>query len=314
MATLEELKAKATELGITLEENATEADITAKIKEAEKKVEDDKNNKDPDYLKSEAQKAFKARDDAKEAKRIADAEIKKLKDQMGKTVNKDDYEDLKTQLNELREKEREREEAEDAAKLEKATEVEKIKFAAEKEKDKLRKEYEDKLKQKEKDFNKQVEEVTKLIEQNKGLRGKTLESEIMIAAEKGKALNSRQIVRLLKDDFEWDETYNKYVYYEKDAKGKIVDYHDVDTYVSEFLGKEENDNLVKSDLNANSFNSQRGNQQEQKPAVKDKDYKPTGKYDPTDPKLVFEARKEGMPIEKWIRIKEMRDKRFEQKK
>ena len=310
MATLEELKAKATELNITLEEGATEADITAKIKE----VEDEKNNKDPEYFKSEAKKAFKARDDAKDAKRIADAEIKKLKDQMGKTVNKDDYEDLKSQLVELRDKEREREEAEDAAKLEKATEVEKIKFAAEKEKEKIRKEYEDKLKQKEKDFQKQIEEGTKLIEENKGLRRKTLESEIMIAAEKSNALNSRQIVRLLKEDFEWDETYNKYVYYEKDIKGKVVDYHDVDTYVSDFLGKEENDNLVKSDLNANSFNSQRGNQQEQKPAVKDKDYKPTGKYDPTDPKLVFEARKEGMPIEKWIRIKEMRDKRFEQKK
>ena len=310
MPTLEELKAKATELGITLEESATEVDITTKIKE----VEDEKNNQDPEYLKSEAQKAFKARDAAKEAKRVADAEIKKLKDQMGKTVNKDDYEDLKTQLNELREREVEREEAEETTKLEKASEVEKIKFAAEKEEKKIRKEYEDKLKQKEKDFQKQVEEATKLIEENKGLRRKTLESEIMIAAEKGNALNSRQIVRLLKEDFEWDETYNKYMYYEKDVKGKIVDYHDVDTYVSDFLGKEENDNLVKSDLNANSFNSQRGNQQDQKPIVKDKDYKPTGKFNPTDPDLIREARYEGMPVEKWIRIKEMRLKRLEQKK
>jgi|GEM_PF-2839934 len=310
MPTLEELKVKATELGITLEESATEVDIAAKIKE----VEDEKNNKDPEYLKSEAKKAFKARDDAKEAKRIADAEIKKLKDQMGNTVKKDEYEDLKTQLNELREKEREREEAEDATKLEKASEVDKIKFAADKEEKKLRKEYEDKLNQKDKDFKKQVEEVTKLIEQNKGLRRKTLEGEIMIAAEKGNALNSRQIVRLLKEDFEWDDTYGKYVYYEKDIKGKVVDYHDVDTYVSDFLGKEENDNLVKSDINSNTFNSKRGTQQDIKPPMKDKDYKPTGKFNPADPVLIREARYEGMPVEKWIRIKEMRLKRLEQKK
>lgn len=309
MSKLEELKAKATELEITYEDEITEEDLASKISEVEK----EKNEKDPDYLRKEADKAFKARDAAKRDKRASDAEIKKLKEKMASTVSKDDYEDLKAQLTELREREIAREEAEEEEKLSKASESEKAKILADKEKDRLRQEYEVKLKQKEKEFEKQMEEAKKLVEMNQALRKRTLESEIIIAAEKNNALKPQQIVRLLKDDFEWDDTLGKYVYEEKDSKGKLVDYHDVESYVAEFLGREENDNLVKSDINANTFSSSRGDTSTTTTTTKKGDYKPTGKYDPKNPQLLQEARKEGMPVEKWIRIKEMRDKRLKEK-
>ena len=305
--TLEELKAKAKGLNIQFEDSVTEDDLNKKVQEAE-----DKNSKDPEYLKNEAKKAFDERDKAKKAKREAEAEIKKLKDQMSNTVNKDDYEDLRKQLGELRQKELEREEAEEAVKLEKASEVDKIKLMAEKEKEKLKREFDERLKKLEKSIEDNKAEREKILESNKSLRHKTLETEILIAAEKNNAIKPSQIVKLLKGDFEWDEDLGKYVVVERDSKGKSKDYHEVDTYVEAFLKKEENDNLVKSELNTNSFQSPRGDNPGK--IKTDKDYKPSGKYDPKNPKLIEDANRAGMSVEKWIQVKELRDKRFEPKK
>ena len=305
MPTLEELQAKATELGIEFDEKVTEDELSAKIKEAE-------TNNDPEYLKSEAKKAFEARDKAKKAKLAAESKLKdaeaKLKDQMSNTVDKAEYEDLKKQLQEVRAKQLETEEEEEKRRFEKASELEKVKISKDKEMDKLRKDFEDQLAAMKKVDSDRKSELEKERGLTKVLRVKSLENEILIAAEKNNALRPNQIAKLLRDDFEWDESLGKYIHNEFDAKGKLVDYHEVDIYVEEFLKKEENDNLVKSEVNTTSTSHKRGEGPNIVVNKDDKGYKPTGTYNPKDPVLLFEARKEGIAVEDLIKRKEMRDK------
>jgi hypothetical protein len=233
---------------------------------------------------------------------------------MADAVGKDEFKSLKKQLQELRQRELEREEAEEKIKLEKSSEAEKEKILRDKELKKIKADLEEQINQLKNTDKKRQEEILKERSVNLILRGKALESEILVSADKNKALRPSQIVRLLKEDFTWDDTQNKFVYIEKDERGKVVDYIDVEDYVKSFLEKEENDNLVKSDVKPNSLNSPRGGTDKGKDlgvsSLQDKKYKPTGDYDPKDPALIKEADHAGMPVEKWIRVKEMRDSRM----
>jgi len=310
MLTIDELKAKADELEIPYEEDTDSDTLSGLIKDKE----DANKKKDPTYLESEAKKAFEERDKAKKARRVAESEIKKLKEQMVNTVDKEQYEDLRTQLQELRQKELEREEEEERKKMESASEIERKLLKKDKDIAQMKKEFEERIKTIENTAKEREKEAKSLSEANRALRTKTLENEILIAAERSNALRPSQVVRLVKGDFEWDDTYNKYVVFMKDDKGKIVDYKDIDEYIADFLKREDNDNLVKSDVATTSFNQKRGDDDTN--VTKKKDYKPTGNYDPKDPAIIKEADRAGYgkDVERWIRIKEIRDKRLNQKK
>ncbi len=223
-----------------------------------KDVQDDNEDKDvkdvsnPDPEKFVDREEFKKVIDKRDAVK---AELRTLKSKMEEYEgNNDELKALKIQLSELTEIKEEYEKIKkdkEDADLEKKTE-------AEKEAIKIRKEYEEfqsQMDNKLEEFKQSVEVKDSTIGNLKGeisnLRGVKLENEILAAASKYDAINPKQIVRLIKNDFTYDETDNSF--YKNVYKGdKLKDQIEVIDFVKEFLSDKENANLVKSGMKAGS--------------------------------------------------------------
>lgn len=305
----EELIEKAQELEINVDDHDDEDSLQDAIDEAEsKKAESEKKKKDPEYLESEAKKAYKARDRAKQEARTLRTKIKELEESQKGKVDQAKLDELQEQLDDLLEKEQEREEEEEKKKLEKADEVEKVKIRSEKEMTKMQKDFDTKLKEFEERFNKTTERLQGKEKEVESLRRIRLGNEIRDVAGDMKAYNPKQIVKLLADDFEYDEELDKFFYPVKEIKRgelTLVDEKTVEERVKEFLEDPDNDNLVEAEINKGGT----GHKKTESGKVPEKKTK-TGEYDPKDSYIIKEAEKRDMTPENLIKTWIKRDEKM----
>jgi DNA repair exonuclease SbcCD ATPase subunit len=306
--TIEELKAKAEELKIDFDDETSEEDLQEKVDDKEKeikKAEDEKKKKedDVDYWKSEAKKVIEQRDTAKTDARTLKSKIKKLEDQIGGLPDADTIKKLEKELKDLGEFKKtidaEKEEEENKNK----TEIEKLQVRSKKEIEEVEAKHTVTLKEINEKMTKLEESLNTSQEETKRFRSSKLESEIVNVAAKLKAYTPSQIYTLMKDKFVFDKDLDRFILPMKDEKGKLVDEKSVVDAVTDFLGKEENDNLVESAVNTGGLHTRESRE------VKGSGKK-RGIYDPKDPELIKEADLKGLEVEDLIDINIKRDKRL----
>jgi hypothetical protein len=299
---MDALKKKADELKIEYTEDTEKETLEILITEREEEL-----SKDADYLKeqlnfqkAEAKKAFIKRDTALADKRRLSQKIKELEDKEG--VSTGDYDSLKSELEALKKFREEAEAAADLKAQEGLNQTERDKLQLEKEFRKLQDDFasfKNTSSQEREDSNKILEDANKRIS---SLRTHGLEADIIKSAHKNNAWNADQIVNLTKGFFTYDEQLDKYTRLERDEQGKIIDELSVSDYITSFLGKEENENLIKADVK-DSFETKKGESD-----AKIKLAKKTigaGIYDPKDEKIMDEAEERGLEVKDWIEIKTM---------
>ena len=226
------------------------------------------------FSKADIDKAAQRRQAALKRARKAEDNNKALEAKLATMPDADefdnlnkDYADLKSQLKELQE-----------AKAD--ADLQKIDDERERAKAKMEREFEKERKalQKKMDaLNVQVDSFQQEKKQHLDtldkFRQSSLENEIIsIAAPK--AFNPRQIVKLIVDDFEFDETDDKWYKNVYDAKGKISAVLSVDEYVTTFLTDKDNENLLKADIKRGS-DTPRGNQHDRQDDGPPADQTPT---------------------------------------
>lgn len=286
---MDKLRAKAKKLGIDFDENTTEEELTKAIEEAEAS---NNNDDDPEFLKSELEKAIKRRDRATAERRKLAEQVEDMQSQLKNLVDPSQFKDLKKELDDLKKYKKEMDKKVEEEELAKKDEVGKLQFQLEK----MQKEFDEMINntksQYEEQIQKEKEERESVLTQVQSLRKSKLEADIINAAAKSNAYNPSQIARLLKNDFEYDDKLGFQVISRKD--GKIKDMKNVDDYVAEFLSSEENENLVKSNVNNSSFNSHK------KSDTTNGNRNNFGKYDPKDPEIIRKAEYERMEPEDFI--------------
>ena len=273
----ENLKAKADELEIEVNDDMSDDEVTDLIKTKEVELEKLKN-KNKTYTKEELDKATAARDKAKTEMRKYKARVDTLEDKIENAVDPATVKDLKDQLKVLQDFKKD---------IDDKTEEEELKKLDEKDRAELR-------------FNKQIKDMQDQIDaikdtgkqekekydekekSNKShiekLRLKTLRADIIEEASPYDPIKPSQVYRLIKDDFEYDSDMDEFVHTVRDKKGKIIDEVSVAEYVKEYLEDEANENLIKSKVNKSSFNANKQNKSQNKGEL--------GGYDPKDPKIV----------------------------
>jgi len=298
---LEELKKKATELDITFDDETTEDDLNVLISEKEEEL-----SSDLDYLKKEkikweeeAKKAFKKRDLAASEKRKLSEKLKELEDLTKDSVGKDELEALRTEFEELKKYKEEVEKKQEEEELKKVDDVERGKIQFAKQMDALKKQMDDMKTSYAKDLEEAQKKEKEQLKAIESLRGNRLESDILRAAAKSNAYNPDQIVALTKGFFTYDEQLDKYSNLVRDVGGKIVDELSVDEYIKTFLGREENENLVKSGASSSSFDTKAQQRADTISASAGK-----GKYKANDPQIIKEAEDKHLPPADWAEIKE----------
>lgn len=307
---MKKLLEQAKKLGIKFDDDIEEDALKKLIEEKEKEIE--KQNNDVDFIKkelekykTEASKAFEKRDAIKADKAKLTEKVKDLEGKMKSMIDAETFEELKKEFDDLKTFKSDFDKKKEEEKLNKLDEMERLKLEKNKELEKFQKEMEDLResfnKEKEDKENKLKEAQTRISK----LRKSTLGVDIMKAAVKNKAWNPDQIVRLLRDDLTYDDTLDKYSYIKRDEKGKVLDELSVGEYVTEFLKKEENENLIKSDVNTSTFHSDKTKPDE-------KGHKGKSKYDPKDPEIVRIADERDMSVERYIKTLEIRDKAMEE--
>jgi len=299
-----ELKEKAEKLGIEVKEDMDENSLeeAIKVKEEGTKTKKD-DSEDADHWKREAEKAFKKRDDAKADSRKLRAKIKDLEDRLENAPNSEDFESMKETLSELKEFKKEKDaEAEEKADKER-TELERAQVSFNKEFEAFKTKMKNDMEKVVKESGDKDKEIEKSKAQVKELRRFRLDGEIRDAAKKFKAYSERQIVSIVRDNFTYDESLDKFSHLVKDSKGKITDEKSVEEFVEDFLKDPENDNLVESDVNTSGSHTSSSRNQ----TSSHKSTKKFGKYDPNDEKLILEADDKGLSIEDLIDIKEKKD-------
>ena len=158
---------------------------------------------------------------------------------------KKDYDDLKKELEKIKEEEERKR-------------IEAIEDEKEREKAKMKKE----LEKQQVSFEKKMAELEKKIEEGSAdkeafqkkldrFRVRSLEAEIIEAAHE-KAFNPKQIVKLIKGDFTFDDEEDSWVFEARNNKGKITDYMTVKERVEAFLEDPDNENLLKADATPGS--------------------------------------------------------------
>ena len=290
-------KAKALGIEIEDEDNINEDELKAKIEEKEQEKTKDKKDKDPEYLESELKKLIKQRDSLKSERRKLQERLKEFEERMKELPPKDEFEKILEEYNQLKEFKTELEKKREEEELAKKSEEERMKIRFEKEKESLQKQFEQQMAE----FKKLLEDREKELKERDSkiqrFREYRLEREILEIASK-KAYNPKQIVKLLKDGFEYDENLDKFFYPVYDTSGKMKDELSVEERVNQFLNDPENDNLVRSDANTESIRSSQ---------TQDKTGKLTGDYSPTNPKIIEEAKQHRMKPEDWAEIARLRD-------
>lgn len=300
---IEELKAKAEELGISYDEGTKEEDLQKAIDEKKSTSSED----DPEYYKSELKKVIAQRDREKSEKRKLQSKLSELETKMNDFPDADDYEKTKQAYNELLEFKKEVEKQKEEEELKNKTEFERAEIQYQKQ----MKEMEEKFQGEISKFQTALEEKeTALREKEQRLQANrkiSLEKDLLGFSAKYKACNPQQIVRLLSPDFTYDDQLEKWVVLKKDAKGKIIDELDANDYVKEFLSAEENSNLVQSDINSSGTNHQSN------PSIKETKVR-SNKYDTKSEDLKKEAELRGLTVEDYIQILELRDAKMERVK
>lgn len=299
---MEELKKKATELGVEFTDETTKDDLNALITKREEELSSDLDylKKQVEFYKTESKKAFEKRDVAMKDKKLLADKTKELEDKLKNAVDKEELEKLQKEFKDLKVYKEEIERLKEEEESKKLDEVQRSKLQFEKEMKKMQDQLDEmkttlerekeEAKTKEKVFQKQVET----------LRGSRLEADVLRSATKNNAWNPDQIVALVKGFFTYDEQLDKYTHLVRDDKGKIVDEQSVDEFIKVYLSKEENENLVKSTIKTDttfSTNTQTTTNVGIKTTTK-------GKYKADDPQIIKEATDKNLPPADWAEIKE----------
>jgi len=301
------------------EQKAADEAIALKVKEEELKKKEEElkkkeeKTKDPEYLQSELDKVIKQRDDVKKERRKLLEDVEALKTTISSTPTNEEVEDLKKQFGELKEFREAVEKKTEEEDLKKKTELERTQIKFNKELDKIKEEMETERKRQNELLVGKEKEKNEISAQVGMLRGYKLEGEIIKASTRYKALKPEQIVKLLKDDFTYNETLDRFeflVYNPKDPK-KLMNELDVDERVKEFLSLEDSDNLVEADVKKGTRTDLHN--ADNKKVTKKFDIS-TSKYDPEDEDIKRQADLKGMSVEDHIKTLMIRDEVTEKRK
>jgi len=296
---MEKLKERAKELGITFDDEITEEDLQKLISEKEAELDEDK---DKDFWKTEAQKAFDARDTAKKERKALQQKVKDLEDKLGSTPSANEIEELRKAVKELNDYKAEVEALKEEEDLKNKSDLEKQEISFRKEMEKLTRDMEGKFNKTQKDIEEKEKLISNQTRQIDQLRRATLRGEIIEAATRHSAYNPSQIVTLLSDRFTYDADLDKFAWSVTDSKGKLVDEKTVNETVEEFLKDPVNDNLVKASVNTDGLHTK-----ETIKTTNTKSKKTNSKYDPDDEDLKIEAEEAHMEVSDWIAVKEIKD-------
>jgi len=305
MKTKEELIARAKELKIDFEAEIEDSELDKLIITKEQEIEEKKKSNDVEYLREELEKAKKRRDTATSERRTLETKLKDLEKKLGTAPDPDKVKAIEDELKILKEFKTEIDKAKDEEDLKNKSELERAEVNFNKQLEEVRAEMKRQIDSVKTDAEKKTTELEQTKTMINRLRGNRLESEIMNAAIKLDAINPTQIVRLIKDEFEYDTNLDKFVNLVKDSKGTIKDEKSVDEMIKDFLEDPLNNNLVKSRANVGTGHRDTDSTSTST-SVKDND----GKYDAKDEDLIKEADLKGLSVEELIKTKIMRDKAY----
>jgi len=295
-----ELLDKAKELGIEVKEETTEEALKKTI--SDKEEENRLNEKDADALreevrkyKEESKKAFEARDIAKKERRALQNKIAEMEDKIKNAPSVSEIEEYKKELKELKEFKEEVDKKREEEELKNKTDLEKAEARFKKEMEKFNAQLESIKTESKKEIEKIQAERDAALREAAAKNMYRLENEIRDAATSNRAINPKQIVKLLKDDFEYNKDLDKFEVIIRDSKGKVSGIETVEERVKKFLEDPDNDNLVESEVNTNSMHTQQTTTTT------------TNKYTSKDKDLIREADERGLSVERLIEIKKNRD-------
>ena len=312
------LKRKAEKLGIDFDDAIDKNDLQKLVdakeeevrvaKEKEKEHENDVEHwkEEAKKFEAEAKKAYERRDIFKSDKTALSNKIKKLEDKMKGMTDKETLDALKEEFEGLKTFKSEIDKKKEKDKLDKMDEIERVRLESKKEAEKFQKQMDDLKKEFEKEKGERDKEFDIAQKKISNLRKSTLDMDIMEAAVKGKAWNPKQVVKLVRDDFTYDDDLDKYSFIKRDGKGKVEDELSIPEYVDAYLKDESNENLVKSDVNTSSLHSDKT-----KPGEKPIPTK--SKYNPKDPDIIREADLQDVSVERHIKYLEMKDEAMAKK-
>ena len=312
------LKRKAEKLGIDFDDAIDKDDLQKLVdakeeevrvaKEKEKEHENDVEHwkEEAKKFEAEAKKAYERRDIFKSDKTALSNKIKKLEDKMKGMTDKETLDALKEEFEGLKTFKSEIDKKKEKDKFDKMDEIERVRLESKKEAEKFQKQMDDLKKEFEKEKGERDKEFDIAQKKISNLRKSTLDMDIMEAAVKGKAWNPKQVVKLVRDDFTYDDDLDKYSFIKRDGKGKVEDELSIPEYVDAYLKDESNENLVKSDVNTSSLHSDKT-----KPGEKPIPTK--SKYNPKDPDIIREADLQDVSVERHIKYLEMKDEAMAKK-
>jgi hypothetical protein len=206
---------------------------------------------EPTYTKADIEKAAQRRQAALKRARKAEDDLKAYKAKQKDMPDPDEFDSLQTNYDKLQQQVKdlkEKQADEDLKKIEDEKERARVKMEREfdKERAKLAKQMED--------MNKQIDSFSTEKEQHQKTldkwRRSSLENDIITSANK--AYNPGQIVKLIGEDFEYDEQDDRWYKHVYDAKGKLTNVLSVREYVDTFLADKDNENLLKADIKRGS--------------------------------------------------------------
>lgn len=222
-----------------------EAKLLLAVEAAEKEAAD--SGKDIDFWKEEAKKAFDARDKAKKDVASLKSKITEFESKIKDMPDSDTLTNMKKELDLLKEAKETADKEKEAVEMSKLDKIKQQEMLFEKDKVKLTQSFEAKLADMNKKVDSIISESTAKDGKIKELQGYHLENEILQAASKFGAFNPKQIVKLHKADFKWDEDLGRFIQEVRDEKGHLVDTLAVEDTIKSFLEDPENENLVESD-------------------------------------------------------------------
>lgn len=204
------------------------------------------------YSEDEFKKAVDRRQAALKRARAAEEKYKELKTKIDTMPDEEEFTSLKSNYEKMQQQLKEMDEQN------KIAELEKIEDEKERERAKMQQEFKKEREKFENELDKLRSELTTYTEEKerqaqitRRYRRQALEGSIVNAAAT-KAFNPQQIVRLLVDDFAYDETDDRWYKEVHDKDGKLKEILSVDEYVESFLNDPINENLLKAETKSGS--------------------------------------------------------------
>ncbi len=312
----EKLVEKAKSFGINHEDFKDEDSLKKAIEDKDKKADDIDNLSDVEALRKEAKKyrdeakkAFESRDQAKKERKALQAEKDAIEARLKENPPKEEFDRLKKELDDVKKSKEEYDKKIEEEENKNKSEADKIKLRFEKEFEKLKKDMEDTIGQTKKAVAEKEAELKRKDVEVENLRKHRLRSEIIEHASKMKAFNPTQIARLLMSEFEYDKDVDRFFFYKKDTKGKILNELEVEERIKEFLSDPENENLVEVAVKSGTGHRDTDDKRDKgdKTTLSDDEKK---KYDPNDPNIKTAAARKGLSVEDHIKILIARDEKM----